>query len=1419
MVAKKRKTATESEATTAVATTSKANEEVNFPRGGASALTPVEYREISNKVASDLFSTSEQKSEDEPAKKKLKADKKKKTKSTAATAAAQSKDKKKRVVINELSFKKLTVGTLLLGSISRINDLELVVALPHQLVGTVAITDISETMSAYVEKVANQNEDEEETLSLPDLHSLFHVGQWVRCRITTLQDRTNKLVKKRIELSMKPEVVNADLHKLDVVPGTALSASVDSVEDHGYVLSLGVKGLTGFCKSVDAKSFIESRGGNELMPGQIVECVVRAKPGSKRTVEVELKDTGLENDSITEPFSRITSVTPGQLVTGTIEEVVSTGLTVKLMGLYETTVDASHLPLSGDINKQYSVGAKINYRILYCILNTEQKTIAGSVLPHILSLSSPVLNKGEASAYPGITFPTGSFLDVRVVRITHSGVNVSIPALQNVTGFVHISRLADEHIKSVSGSSGKFQIGSEHRARVLGYNPTDAIFQLTLQPSILNEKYMSIDDVQVGSMVVCTALKLVASGLLVNVTKKIVGLVPTHHLSDVHLTHPETKFKSGMNLKARVLLAEDGERRRVILTLKNSLTKTDLPIITSLEQAKVGEATHGVIVSIKKAGCIIGFFNNVTAFAPASEMTETTTQALDTIFRIGQTVKVNFIDVNLEAKKLIVSCINTKRTTKKKEVVAPSTDVLKPGEKTTAQVKECKRTQVNITLPNGMEGRVHLTEMFKSIDEIKNRKHPTRSLHLTELEVRVLGLRDVKLHTYLPISNTSRVKQTIDCSLLEESHAPRFVSTRNQLRVSIGGHLSGIIRKQHTSSNIATANSFEKHFIIGEAIEVAALFVNVAKSIIELIHVDSPSTPTTLDYDTIEGKVVQGCVRTIDPVRGLLVQLTSQLAGKVCLTDLSDKYIENPTQHFKEGDVLQCAVVGVDANKKRIALSLRHSLVSPETATTVENKEIKTTDDLKADDVVYGYVENISDSGVFLQYGRHVNARVKIANLSDAFIKEWKSIFTTGQLVKSKLLSVEADKKVEASLKQSVVEGTPVAAKKSKKTKVVSEQVTKEAEDNDSDEDEIMKEAEKDDSEEDDSEEDEDEDEEEVEVEDEDEEMEDASEEETPVLAVSGFDWTGQAAAKLEAESDSEEEAEEQKSKKKNKKSAVEDKTAELSTTAPQVASDYERLLVGSPNSSYLWINYMAYQLQLSEIAKAREIGERALKTISFREEQEKLNVWVAMLNLENNFGSEDTLNELFKRALAYCEPKKIYLQLIKIYERSDKHDKADALWIEATKKFSQSSKVWTLYGLFCLQRNEVEKARELFQKSLKSLPKHKHIKTISKFALMEFKHGEPERGRTIFEGLMSSHPKRVDLWSVYLDMEIRADDQGLIRRLFERVTSLKFSSKKMKFFFKKWLQYERENGSEDDVERVKEKALSYVENKSTSSL
>lgn len=54
----------------------------------------------------------------------------------------------------------------------------------------------------------------------------------------------------------------------------------------------------------------------------------------------------------------------------------------------------------------------------------------------------------------------------------------------------------------------------------------------------------------------------------------------------------------------------------------------------------------------------------------------------------------------------------------------------------------------------------------------------------------------------------------------------------------------------------------------------------------------------------------------------------------------------------------------------------------------------------------------------------------------------------------------------------------------------------------------------------------------------------------------------------------------------------------------PESADEFDRLVLSSPNSSILWLQYMAFHLQATEIEKARAVAERALKTISFRSEQ-----------------------------------------------------------------------------------------------------------------------------------------------------------------------------------------------------------------------
>lgn len=63
----------------------------------------------------------------------------------------------------------------------------------------------------------------------------------------------------------------------------------------------------------------------------------------------------------------------------------------------------------------------------------------------------------------------------------------------------------------------------------------------------------------------------------------------------------------------------------------------------------------------------------------------------------------------------------------------------------------------------------------------------------------------------------------------------------------------------------------------------------------------------------------------------------------------------------------------------------------------------------------------------------------------------------------------------------------------------------------------------------------------------------------------------------------------------------------------------------------------------------ARAVCERALKAVSFREEQERFNLWVSLINLEHKYGSGATLKAVSERACQNCNPKKVYLHMAEV--------------------------------------------------------------------------------------------------------------------------------------------------------------------------
>jgi rRNA biogenesis protein RRP5 len=174
--------------------------------------------------------------------------------------------------------------------------------------------------------------------------------------------------------------------------------------------------------------------------------------------------------------------------------------------------------------------------------------------------------------------------------------------------------------------------------------------------------------------------------------------------------------------------------------------------------------------------------------------------------------------------------------------------------------------------------------------------------------------------------------------------------------------------------------------------------------------------------DVSMGSILPGRVsKVVDS--GLVVQIGEDVIGKVGLTDISDTYSPKITDNYRENSVVRVCVLDIDVPNKRIALSMRASRTLSSSAKQTD-REISAISDVKVGEILRGFVTNVANTGLFVSLSRNVVGRAMIRDLSDRFLKDWKNQFKVHQLVKGKVVSVDAEaNKVRLSLRPSAIAG------------------------------------------------------------------------------------------------------------------------------------------------------------------------------------------------------------------------------------------------------------------------------------------------------------------------------------------------------------------------------------------------------------
>lgn len=206
----------------------------------------------------------------------------------------------------------------ILGQVMSIHPLALIVSLPNQLMAHVPITKVTSQLSQLLEspdaESISDGDSGSDSDGVPDLSELFRLGQYVRAVVTSihvpgttdvigLARSRDEVVKasRRVELCLIPGEVNVGVQKSDLRngfvsdsesqsmlvdqarPSQTLSAAVQSIEDHGYILDLGVAGVSGFLPFTATH---DKGSDGKLRIGHLIDASVLQMASNGRTCTV-----------------------------------------------------------------------------------------------------------------------------------------------------------------------------------------------------------------------------------------------------------------------------------------------------------------------------------------------------------------------------------------------------------------------------------------------------------------------------------------------------------------------------------------------------------------------------------------------------------------------------------------------------------------------------------------------------------------------------------------------------------------------------------------------------------------------------------------------------------------------------------------------------------------------------------------------------------------------------------------------------------------------------------------------------------------------------------------------------------------------------------------------------------------------------
>jgi small subunit ribosomal protein S1 len=152
-----------------------------------------------------------------------------------------------------------------------------------------------------------------------------------------------------------------------------------------------------------------------------------------------------------------------------------------------------------------------------------------------------------------------------------------------------------------------------------------------------------------------------------------------------------------------------------------------------------------------------------------------------------------------------------------------------------------------------------------------------------------------------------------------------------------------------------------------------------------------------------EGTVVTGKVRNLTNY-GAFVELEEGIDGLLHVSDMSwTRKISHPNEMLEKGQVVECRVLSVDQDRRRIALGLKQMDEDP-WSREIPNK-------YQPGQVVRGKVTKITNFGVFVGLEDGLEGLLHISELADHKVENPEEIVKVNEEIEVKILRVDTEER------------------------------------------------------------------------------------------------------------------------------------------------------------------------------------------------------------------------------------------------------------------------------------------------------------------------------------------------------------------------------------------------------------------------